>query len=121
MNRYPVLSRIAWFHPAAVVIAAVALWSAGLPIEGTLVGGGLIGISFIGLWLFMRAVVEPGRKRLAFAIGVLKLMLYAMLAAAVLSGRFAPDAGGVALGVTLFVIITLTVAATTPATPRKAF
>jgi hypothetical protein len=120
MSRHPILQRIAWLHPMAVLIAALGLWSAGLPIAGTLIGGGLIGVSFVGLWIFMRAVVEPGRKRMAFAVGVLKLLLYVTLGTAVLSGRFTPDAGGVALGVTLFVIISLTTALTTSTRPRGA-
>jgi hypothetical protein len=114
MARYPILYRIAWAHTALIVGVAISLHVIGLPVKGTLLGGGFIGFSFVALWIFTRAIVEPQRKRLAIAVGILKFLLYAVLGAAVLSGRFVADAGGFALGVTVFIVITLAVALTTP-------
>jgi len=111
---HPILRRIAWAHAVLVLLFAIGFALAGLPIKGTLVGGGFIGFSFVASWVFVRAIVEPQRRGLATAIGVLKFFFYALLGAAVLSGRFTVDAAGFAVGVTVFVIVAVTVALATP-------
>jgi hypothetical protein len=104
-----VLRRVAQSHAGFVLAVALVLGLVGHPIRGALLGGALIGLSFATFWIVARAITDPGRRKLALVLGVLKVSLYLGLSAAVLSGRVVADADGFALGVTCFPLATLAV------------
>jgi hypothetical protein len=120
MNEERILRRVAATHVALVAVLVAAFQALGWPLKGSLVGGGLIALSFATFWVVARAIVEPRRKVAAFALGMLKISLYFALSAAVLTGRFSADPLGFALGVSAFVAATILVAATErPALNRR--
>jgi hypothetical protein len=115
-----ILRRVAATHAALVAVLVATCFAAGWPVKGSLIGGGLIALSFATFWVVARAIVEPRRKALAFALGTVKITLYFALSAAVLTGRLAADALGFTLGISAFVLATIVVAvpAAWPGIPR---
>jgi|ERR1051326_5870423 hypothetical protein len=111
MNDRGILRHVAVVHAALVAFVAVAFHALGLPLKGTLVGGGLVAFSFVTFWTVARAIVEPRRRAAAYLLGMLKITVYFALTAAVLTGRFTADPVGFALGVSVFVVATVLVAA----------
>ena len=102
--------RVGAGYAAALAALVVGMHHFGAPTRGALLGGGLMGFSFVTFWVVARSITEPGRKALAIALGATKVLLYMAFSAAVLSGRVVADAAGFALGVTTFVIVALAVA-----------
>src|SRR5690349_10467495 len=100
MSRDRVLFRVGTAHTGLLALLLCVLRWLGWPLKGALLGGGLIGFSFVTFWMVARSVAEPGRRALAIALGGLKVVLYLGLSAAVLSGKLVADAEGFALGVT---------------------
>jgi hypothetical protein len=118
MNSQALLRSVAATHAGLVAASGVALAIAGQPLGGLLLGGALAGLSFVTFWALGRALVEPGRKAVAYVLGSFKILLYLALTAAVLSGRLVADALGFAIGVTCFVCAAIGVALA--ASPRAA-
>jgi hypothetical protein len=110
MARDRVLYRVGATHAALLAALSVALHGFGWPLKGALLGGGLIGFSFVTFWVVARSITEPGRKPLAIVLGSLKVVGYLALSAAVLGGKLAADGEGFALGVSCFILATLLVA-----------
>jgi hypothetical protein len=110
MSRDQTLSYVGATHAALLAIVSSALYVFGWPLKGTLLGGGLIGFSFVTFWVVSRSVIEPGRKPLAIVLGSLKVLVYLALSAAVLAGKLVADGEGFVLGVSCFVLATLLVA-----------
>jgi hypothetical protein len=115
MSRDYVLYRVGIIHAALLAAMSLALHAFGWPLKGALLGGGLIGFSFVTFWVVARSITEPGRKPLAIALGCVKVLIYLALSAAVLSGRLVADGEGFALGVSCFVLATLLVTLTSKA------
>jgi hypothetical protein len=115
MGRDEVLYQVGATHVGLLLFTCVALHALGWPLKGALLGGGLIGFSFVTFWVVARSVVEPGRKPLAIVLGGLKVLLYLTLTAAVLTGKVVADGGGFAVGVSCFILATLLVAIATRA------
>jgi hypothetical protein len=113
MSRDRVLYNVGATHAALLAAMSLALHAFGWPLKGPLLGGGLIGFSFVTFWIVARSITEPGRKPLAIVLGCLKVLLYLALSAAVLSGKLVADGEGFALGVSCFVLATLLVALAT--------
>jgi hypothetical protein len=110
MSRDHVLHRVGIIHAALLAAMSLTLHAFGLPLKGALLGGGLIGFSFVTFWVVARSITEPGRKPLAIVLGSVKVLIYLALSAAVLSGKLVADGEGFALGVSCFVLATLFVA-----------
>src|SRR5262249_42782730 len=121
MGRERLLYNVGAAHAALLGVMSLALHAFGWPLKGALLGGGLIGFSFVTFWVVARSITEPGRKPLAIVLGSLKVLIYLALSAAVLSGGLVADGEGFALGVSCFVLATLLVAlATAHRSPRLA-
>jgi hypothetical protein len=114
MNRDVVLWRVAVAHVGLLALLLIAQHLLGFPHRGALLGGGLVGFSFVTFWIVARSITDPRRKGLAVALGTLKVALYLGISAAVLGGRLVADGGGFALGVSCFVAATLIVALVWP-------
>ncbi len=110
MSRDRVLYYVGASHAALLAAVSLALHAFGWPLKGTLLGGGLIGFSFVTFWVVARSITGPGRKALAIVLGSLKVLIYLALSAAVLSGKLVADGEGFTLGVSCFVLATLLVA-----------
>jgi hypothetical protein len=115
MSRDHLLYYVGITHAALLVVMSLVLRVHGWPIKGALLGGGLIGFSFVTFWVVARSITEPGRKPLAIALGSLKVLVYLALSAAVLGGKLVADGEGFALGVSCFVLALLVVALATRA------
>ena len=109
MTSEGILWRVATTHAAFLAALVLALVSLGHPLRGAILGGSLMGASFATFWIAARAITNSARRSLAILLGVVKVTLYLGLSAAVLSGRVVADADGFALGVSCFLLATLTV------------
>ena len=110
MGRDRVLHQVGVTHAAFLAVMSIVLHRFGWPLKGTLLGGGLIGFSFVTFWVVARSITEPGRKPLAIVLGGLKVVIYLALSAAVLTGKLVADGEGFALGVSCFILATVLVA-----------
>jgi len=110
MNRDVVLWRVAAVHVGLLALLLIVQRVLSFPHRGALLGGGLVGFSFVTFWIVARSITDPRRKGMAIVLGTLKVALYFGISAAVLSGRLVADGGGFALGVTCFVASTVIVA-----------
>ncbi len=115
MSRDRVLYQVGASHAALLAAMSLGLHAFGWPLKGILLGGGLIGFSFVTFWVVARSITEPGRRPLAIVLGSLKVLIYLALSAAVLTGKLVADGQGFALGVSCFVLATLLVALATKA------
>ena len=115
MSRDQVLYQVGATHAALLAVVSLTLRALGWPLKGALLGGGLIGFSFVTFWVVARSITEPGRKPLATVLGSLKVLIYLAVSAAVLCGKLMADGEGFALGVSCFVFAALLVALTTKA------
>ena len=115
MSRDRVLYQVGATHAALLAIVSLALHAFGWPLKGALLGGGLIGFSFVTFWVVARSITEPGRGPLAIVLGSLKVLVYLAVSAAVLGGKVTADGEGFALGVSCFVFAALLVALATKA------
>jgi len=120
MSRDEALYYVAATHAALLAIVSLALRAFGWPLKGILLGGELIGFSFVTFWVVARSITEPGRKPLAIVLGSLKVLIYLAVSAAALSGKLVADGQGFALGVSCFVLATLLVALATKARRPRA-
>jgi len=113
MGKDRALNYVGATHTALLAAASFVLHALGWPLKGALLGGGLIGFSFVTFWVVARSIVEPGRKLLAIVLGSLKVLLFLALSAAVLGGKLVADGEGFALGVSCFVVAVVVVALAT--------
>jgi len=104
-----VLWRVGAMHAALLSALLLVLSTFGHPLRGALLGGSLIGLSFATFWMAARSITNPARRGIAVVLGVAKVSLFLGLSAAVLSGRVVADADGFALGISCFLLATLTV------------
>jgi hypothetical protein len=109
MTSEGVLWRVGVMHAVLLSVLLLALATFGHPLRGTLLGGSLIGLSFATFWMAARSITNPARRGIAILLGVAKVALFLGLSAAVLSGRVVADADGFALGISCFLLATLTV------------
>ncbi len=108
MTSERVLWRVGAMHAALLSALLLALATFSHPLRGALLGGSLIGLSFATFWMAARSMTNPARRGIAIVLGVAKVALYLGLSAAVLSGRVVADADGFALGISCFLLATLT-------------
>jgi len=117
MDRESLLYKVGTAHALLLVALLVVLQVAGRPLRGALLGGGLIGFSFLSFWGIAGSIAAGGRRGLGFALTALKILAYFGLTAAILTGRLSADGEGFGLGVSCFVVATVVVAVTRR-TPR---
>ncbi|MGH7899103.1 MAG: hypothetical protein ACREQQ_14200 [Candidatus Binatia bacterium] len=110
MDKNVVLVRVGVTHVLLLVALLVALRVSGLPLRGALLGGGLIGFSFVCFWGIAGAIAAGNRRSLGFALAMLKILAYLGLTATILTGKLTADGGGFALGVSCFVMAAVAVA-----------
>jgi len=103
-----VLWRVGAMHTTLLSGLLLALSTFGHPLRGALLGGSLIGISFATFWMAARSITDPAKRGIAVVLGVAKVFLFLALSAAVLSGQVVADADGFALGISCFLLATLT-------------
>lgn len=99
---------IACLHGALVAVAAIVSVAAGWPVRGVVLGGSAMGGSLILIWGTARLTLAGNRTGLALLASA-KVLLYAALLTAVLTGWLVADGEGFAVGITCFVVATLSV------------
>jgi len=120
VTRERTLWQVAGVHAALLATLVLLLGATGPRGQGALLGGGLIGFSYVSFWMVARSIAHPRGRPVAILLGSLKILLYFGLTAAALTGTFVTDGAGFALGVTSFVAAVVAVAALQPSGDRAA-
>ena len=110
MARDFILFNVAIGHALLLCALIAGLSLASQPIDGVLLGGGLVALSFVTFWVLARSITNPRRRGLGRFLGSLKIVAYFALIVAALTGKLVIDPAGFALGVTCFIVAVMAVA-----------